>query len=93
MEIRKITDGLVHLHDASNYAREALKIKIKERYADEPVVTTVVCEGMFHITARPPASLDGYTAKITLLNGGSADRVDPRELKTAIEAIKTAFKS
>lgn len=93
MEIRKIADGLVHLHDASNYAREALKIKIKDGFAAEPVVTTVVCEGMFRITARPPGSLDGYTASITLLNGGSADRVDPHELKAAIEAIKTAFKS
>lgn len=83
MEINKIDSAPVNIHDASNYAREALS---ERRW----VVTTVVGAGMFHITARLKGSLDGYTASIPMLNGGGADLVEPHDLKMAIDAIQSA---
>lgn len=88
-EITKISYDPIHIHDASNYAREALGENQGfgvGGYAAGRVVTTLVGDGTFQITVRIKGSLDGYTAKLPLLNG--SDRVWHKDLKAAVEALK-----
>lgn len=94
--INKIEDGYVHLHDASNYVREALsQIHGASQWPNnviERAVTTHVADFMLHITVRHKGSLDGYTSSIPLLDNYT-DRVKPRDLTVAVKMIKAAFES
>jgi hypothetical protein len=99
-EITKISDSLVHIHEASNYAREALGTNPNHQLGGyqgfqklEQLVTTLVGDGAFQITVRIKGSLSGYTAKIPLLNGSGSDRVEPHHLKAAVEALKEKIKA
>jgi hypothetical protein len=85
MEITKITDGLVHLHHASNYAREMLS-------TPEWEVITRVAGDFFLITTRRKGSLDGDQVGIKLSDGRN-DMIPPEYLSLAVEGLKAKIKS
>ena len=80
-----IGECYVHLHDASNYAREALGGTFGQ---SERIVTTVVSDGALNIMVRRKGSLDGFMARVPLL-GNYTDRVKPKHLDAAVAKLKS----
>lgn len=83
IEITKIEDGYVHLHDASSFAREALT----SRHGPEQSITTHVSDGALWIVARRKGSCDGFTARVPML-GNYTDRVGASGLTLAVTRLQ-----
>jgi hypothetical protein len=85
--ILTIGECYVHLHDASNYAREALASR---HGGIENVVTTHTSDGALWIVVRRRGSVDGYTARVPFM-GDHTDRVKPKHLNLAVERLKASI--
>jgi hypothetical protein len=91
MEIKPITDRYVHIHDASNYAREVLS-------AHGRMVSTLLGSAALAIIVRRKASLDGFSIEVPLhhpeqmrVTGGNDVWVNPDDLLDAVAKLDGAL--